>query len=586
MGRSRIVIAVVLTAWLAARVQAAVSTFQEGASGYSGTTDTVLESDQPDDNSGNQSCLYIRGSTSPRVGLIKFDNIFGAGAGQISSTVTAADVTSAILTMTNYREEVSGTTPNQSVWPFITPWEEGTETSHPEEATSTWNHRFHRMEGIYDVNGADFWGTTTPTENAGPVFGEDIIGDSATPMASVSSLNRGFGIKNVTRNEVDFDVTDAVKAWGDGTYANEGFLLGHTNSSSIDSFELWYSSEPASIADARPKLTVTLSEDDTSTMGEWTIDASGDWNSIANWTPGIVPSSNDTTAVFADAITAPRTVFTDAAVTVKNITFGDSKANTAQQSYAIVGNSQAGSVTFDSGTSVSTISALEGSHEFQVVVNLNNATTVTVGDTSASASLAFNNAINLNGNTLTKIGPGTMNINNQLNTGGGSVAAAGGVVGGSGTIGGDLTNSGAKVARGNSLGKLAVAGNYLQSDGSLEIEINGASADDVSGNRQYDQLSVGGDLTISGGSLDILMGFTPEPGDTFDILDFDSIDLSGATLNLGTLGDNLAWDTSQLTVDGSLSVLSVPEPLAVCQLGIGLLVGLWGRRRQIHTQRK
>ena len=52
------------------------------------------------------------------------------------------------------------------------------------------------------------------------------------------------------------------------------------------------------------------------------------------------------------------------------------------------------------------------------------------------------------------------------------------------------------------------------------------------------------------------MGFTPTPGDTFDVLDFSSINLAGAALNLGTPGANMAWDSSQLTVDGSLTALS------------------------------
>ncbi|MFV2069801.1 MAG: type I restriction-modification enzyme R subunit C-terminal domain-containing protein, partial [Pirellulales bacterium] len=274
------------------------------------------------------------------------------------------------------------------------------------------------------------------------------------------------------------------------------------------------------------------------------LGGSGNWSENANWSTSVFPDVDTTAAVFGNAIAATETVFTNAAVTVKDVTFDN------LNSYVIAGG---GSVNLNSGTGVSTVSVLQGSHQFQTVVNLTNNTTV---DVASGASLAFNNVLNLGGFTLTTTGGGTLNINNQLNGGGGSVVMAAGVLGGSGTISGNLTNSGATVAPGNSPGKLTVTGNYSQTAGSLEIEIDGTNDDDVSSNRQYDLLSVGGSLTISGGSLDVVMGFTASPGDTFNILDATSIDLTGATLNLGTPGTDMAWDESQLTVDGSLIALS------------------------------
>ena len=282
----------------------------------------------------------------------------------------------------------------------------------------------------------------------------------------------------------------------------------------------------------------------------WAINASGDWNGDANWLGGPAPNANDVGAIFGSAITSPETVFTNSAVTVESIQFGALDDSEATQSYAIPGQ---GSINLDSNASTPSIDVIDGTHQFQAVVNLLGPTNVSV---AASSSLALNNTLNLNGNTLTKTGAGTLSINSQLSGAVGSVAATAGVVNGSGTIGGDLTNSGATVAPGNSPGKLTVAGDYLQTDGSLEIEINGTSADDVSGNRQFDLLSVGGSLTLSGGSLDIVMGFTPTLGDTFDILDFASINLAGATLNLGLPGANMLWDSSQLAFDGSLTVIT------------------------------
>ncbi len=277
----------------------------------------------------------------------------------------------------------------------------------------------------------------------------------------------------------------------------------------------------------------------------WRVDDSGDWNDGAHWFGGEVPNANTAIAILGNATTSPQTLFANVPVTVKTIQFGDSTDGGVVQMYAIAGS---GSVNLDADVGNATIDVIDGSHQFQTVVNLNTATDVSVAE---GAFLSFNNGLNLNGFVLTKTGSGTMAINNALNTGGGSVVVSPGALGGSGEVVGDLTNNGGTVTPGNSPGELGIAGNYLQTSGSLEIEINGAEA-----GQTYDVLSVNGDLTISGGSLDIGMGFTPTPGDTFDVLDFSTIDLLGATLNLGMPGANMVWDSSQLSVDGSLTALS------------------------------
>ena len=225
---------------------------------------------------------------------------------------------------------------------------------------------------------------------------------------------------------------------------------------------------------------------------------------------------------------------------------------------------------------------LDGTHQFQTVVNLLGPTNVSV---AASSSLALNNVLNLNGNTLTKTGAGTLSINNQLSGGGGSISAIAGVIGGSGMIASDLNNEGATVAPGNSPGMLSVGGNYSQTSGLLSIEIGGTNDGSVAGVREFDLLNVIDDLTISGGSLVVTLinGFVPTLGDTFDILDFASIDLSGATFDLGTPGAGLLWDSSQLAVDGSLAVIAaaVPEPTSASLLIVSLsALALVGRRRK------
>jgi len=65
------------------------------------------------------------------------------------------------------------------------------------------------------------------------------------------------------------------------------------------------------------------------------------------------------------------------------------------------------------------------------------------------STLIFNNALNLNGNKLTKTGDGEMAIRNDLVTGGGTIDIQGGTVSGNGTVGGNLDNGGDVVSPGN-----------------------------------------------------------------------------------------------------------------------------------------
>jgi hypothetical protein len=281
----------------------------------------------------------------------------------------------------------------------------------------------------------------------------------------------------------------------------------------------------------------------------WANDTPGDWNTFSNWSTFSSPNGNTSVVGLGEVITAPRTVTNNGAVIVNGIIFGDENASSAQQPYTIDGS---GSVTLAGNLNDSPVILVrDGSHQFQDVgVNFSDSAEVSIG---GGSSLAFNNVVNLNGNTLSKISNGTVSINDTVNTGaGGSVAVAEGVVNGTGTVIGQLTNAGGAVAPGLSPGKLSVVGDYLQTAGSLQIEIDGTTAES-----QHDVLDVTGDLTISGGAIDVALGYVPASGDSFDILNFASGDLSAATLNLAALPVDLAWDRSQLEATGTLSVVPI-----------------------------
>ena len=176
----------------------------------------------------------------------------------------------------------------------------------------------------------------------------------------------------------------------------------------------------------------------------WNADASANWNTPSNWSLTVVPHSNTADVVFGDSITAPRTVTTDIPVTAKSVRL-DSPI-----SYVIAGF---GSINLKADEGDASIDVVRGHHQFQASVNLISNTDATI---ESGAALTFNNALNLNGKTLTMNGGGTMAINNLLTIGGGSLVVLDGTVSGHGTVGGDLTNESGTISPGNSSAVLSV----------------------------------------------------------------------------------------------------------------------------------
>jgi hypothetical protein len=87
-----------MLAGAAGTASAATYTFQHGVGGYAGTSDVTLFSSYPDSSNGYDEEVSIDASDSgsPNHVLLRFDDLFGAGAGQIKSTDT---IVSATLTL-------------------------------------------------------------------------------------------------------------------------------------------------------------------------------------------------------------------------------------------------------------------------------------------------------------------------------------------------------------------------------------------------------------------------------------------------------------------------------------------------------
>jgi hypothetical protein len=141
-----------------------------------------------------------------------------------------------------------------------------------------------------------------------------------------------------------------------------------------------------------------------------------------------------------------------------------------------------------------------------------------------------------------------------------------GQLSGTGTISGDVVNTGGQVKPGASPGTLTIGGNYSQAPGgSLVIELDGADQ-----GLSYDWLSIGGTASLAG-DLYLDVGYTPADGTSFTIL----------TALLGVTGafDHIyanGWNVT--TTYGSDNVMvtltsAVPEPESILLLlaGLGVL---------------
>jgi arylsulfatase A-like enzyme len=108
---------------------------------------------------------------------------------------------------------------------------------------------------------------------------------------------------------------------------------------------------------------------------------------------------------------------------------------------------------------------------------------------------------------------GLLAVGELDNTAGGTFSFIGGKLQTPSVLG-NLVNNGGTLAPGNSPGITAVSGDYTQSAGTLEIEIEGLLA-----GTDYDVVQIAGELT-AGGTLQVVMGgeYAPQVGQIFEVL--------------------------------------------------------------------
>jgi autotransporter-associated beta strand protein len=235
-------------------------------------------------------------------------------------------------------------------------------------------------------------------------------------------------------------------------------------------------------------------------------------------------------------------------------------------------------------------------------------------ETAASTTLTVGSVIT-GGGALSKQGVGTL-IFNAVNTHTGTTTVNAGVLGGSGTVGGNLmVADGGTLAPGSSAGMFTVSGELtVSSGGTLLMELGGSTFNaaavvqaemNANGNlsglagsippewenyqagvTEHDHILVNGasapvvDGTLRFGPL--LGAYNPGYGDVFDLLDWSFAgNISGATsfdFSAVMLDAGLGFNTDLFARHGLIVV--VPEPSRALFLMLGLLGLLLRRRRR------
>lgn len=179
--------------------------FQNGVNGYAGTVDTFLSQNKPNTNYGSSTALSVdsdtpAGSGKPAQALLRFDNLFGTGSGQIPQG--SAIVSAHLILQTT--DAGGGANLYRMLSAFT--------------SSSTWNTM---------VNGVQI----------------DGVEASTSPEAVLAAAQLGVG-------QISIDVTASLQAWSSGA-TNLGWLFNPTSTNGWD-----FSSAEGAI---KPKLVVQYS---------------------------------------------------------------------------------------------------------------------------------------------------------------------------------------------------------------------------------------------------------------------------------------------------------------------------------------
>jgi hypothetical protein len=274
---------------------------------------------------------------------------------------------------------------------------------------------------------------------------------------------------------------------------------------------------------------------------------------------------------------------------------GTVEVRTGTLSLAKVEQLEAGSSTLTGGTwNVMGGSTLTISSGNNITVNQGNVTLSGAGSTFANINALATNEGSFtikNGSNFTTEGDfansGNLTVGQgstlDIKTVGTGTLTNTGTVSGSGSIIGSFVNNGGTIAPGSSPGSLTIDGNYTQTGGVLDFEIQNTNPG------FFDQLFVTGNATITGSTFNISLwpGYNIKNNDTFTLIDANgTLEVTNPNFTgLDPVGPiSFTWEVDKTHNDLLLTAhvtASVPEPATLFLLLGGLLpLGIAGRRKE------
>jgi hypothetical protein len=213
------------------------------------------------------------------------------------------------------------------------------------------------------------------------------------------------------------------------------------------------------------------------------------------------------------------------------------------------------------------------------LVGNRNFTTLGAFSNAGKMTISAGSTFAVGGTNSYKQTAGMTIVNGTLSTTSGAVNISGGSVFGIGTVTGNIDLTGGLLSAGSvskKAGELTVQGTYAQSGaGAFDVDLGGATA-----GTQYDVLNISGTASLAGAlNVDLISGFKPTVGETFDIMNYTSETGTFTTLNLPKLTGGDTWSISYnatdvvLTVDGPAVVKGVVSGAPAKRVSRGLMAG-------------
>jgi len=387
------------------------------------------------------------------------------------------------------------------------------------------------IEGTITNNG------TIALSSTGDVT-ELVIGAPSVSLAGKGKLILSNNSSNIITGAAATDVlTSSNTIQGSGNIGNGQMGLVNTGTILANQSSLLEIDVSSAGFDNKGTLTVNNSD---------TLEITGAANSFANFNSGTGALTGGTYAVNGTLKFDGANIVTNAAtITLSGTTAAITDQNGKNALANFATNASTGSFTLAGNHSLTTTGAFSNAG----FLKISTGSTLTLGGSFSQTA-------------------GTTTVDGNLTTADGINISGGFVYGNAGTLAGNLDLTGGKLNPGDGLNKagdLNIAGTYAESGtGILNMDLGGTIPD-----TKYDVLNISGTASLGGTlNVDLISGFKPTVGQTFDIMNYTSETGTFTTLNLPKLTGGDTWSISYnatgvvLTVDGPGAAPATPGMLS------------------------